>query len=335
VNSDLNKLLKATSRSFYLTLRALPSAVRPQVGLAYLLARTTDTIADTELVSIQERLDALEALRGRILGDSSAPLKFGHLREGYSLPAEKVLLERVEEALSFLQKLPDQDRQLVREVLNIITSGQALDLKRFAGGTTDAIASLDTEEELDDYTYRVAGCVGEFWTRICRLHLFSTADVDEALLLQNGVRFGKGLQLVNILRDIPRDLRNGRCYLPRKSLALYGLAPGDLLSPENYSRFHPVYEQWLSRAGEHLSAGWDYTNALPSGQMRLRLACAWPILIGARTLKKLRQENILDDRRRVKVSRPEIRHLIGRSILLYPWPSAWRGQFSREMKNAT
>ncbi len=30
----LNNLLRATSRSFYLTLRVLPSAVRQQIGLA-------------------------------------------------------------------------------------------------------------------------------------------------------------------------------------------------------------------------------------------------------------------------------------------------------------
>ena len=63
----LNDLLKATSRSFYLTLRVLPAAVRPQIGLAYLLARTTDTIADTELVPLEQRLDALKRLRERIL----------------------------------------------------------------------------------------------------------------------------------------------------------------------------------------------------------------------------------------------------------------------------
>jgi hypothetical protein len=33
-----NDLLRATSRSFYLTLRGLPAAVRPQIGLACLLA---------------------------------------------------------------------------------------------------------------------------------------------------------------------------------------------------------------------------------------------------------------------------------------------------------
>jgi farnesyl-diphosphate farnesyltransferase len=210
-------------------------------------------------------------------------------------------------------------------------SGQELDLKRFAETKAAPVAALETEAELDDYTYRVAGCVGEFWTRICRAHLFPEARLDDDFLLRNGVRFGKGLQWVNILRDIPRDLRKGRCYLPRQSLAAAGLSPVDLLSSGNHARFRPLYDQWLAGAEAHLAAGWDYTNALPSGQFRLRLACAWPILIGARTLRKLRHENVLDETRRVKVSRPEIRALIGRSILLYPCPSAWLGQFGREI----
>jgi farnesyl-diphosphate farnesyltransferase len=241
------------------------------------------------------------------------------------------LLERVEEALRLLEQLPEADRRLVQEVLRIITGGQELDLKRFAGARDESIAALETEAELDDYTYRVAGCVGEFWTRICRLHLFPNARLDEESLLRNSVRFGKGLQWVNILRDLPRDLRKGRCYLPRQSLAAAGLSPADLLSSGNQARFRPLYDPWLDGAEAHLAAGWDYTNALPSGQFRLRLACAWPILIGVRTLRRLRHENVLDQTRRVKVSRPEIRAMMARTILLYPWPSAWRGQFGREM----
>ena len=328
-----NDLLKATSRSFYLTLRVLPRAIRPQISLAYLLARTTDTIADTDLVSVQGRLDALEALRRRILGTASDALDFGRLAQGCALPAEKNLLERAEEALRLLEQLPEADRRLVREVLRVIMSGQELDLHRFAGAKAAPVAALETEAELDDYTYRVAGCVGEFWTRTCRLHLFPDARLDEDFLLRNSVRFGKGLQWVNILRDIPRDLRKGRCYLPRQSLAAAGLSPADLLSPGSQARFGPLYDQWLAGAESHLAAGWDYTNALPSGQFRLRLACAWPILIGVRTLRRLRHENVLDQSRRVKVTRPEIRALIGRSILLYPWPSAWRGQFGRELNH--
>src|SRR5271170_6156831 len=59
----LRNLLKATSRSFYLTLRILPARVRPQIGLAYLLARTTDTIAETETVPLAQRREALDKLR--------------------------------------------------------------------------------------------------------------------------------------------------------------------------------------------------------------------------------------------------------------------------------
>ena len=60
----LNDLLKATSRSFYLTLRVLPARVRQQIGLAYLLARTTDTIADTELVPPAQRRRACRRCKG-------------------------------------------------------------------------------------------------------------------------------------------------------------------------------------------------------------------------------------------------------------------------------
>src|SRR5471030_1835250 len=129
----LNDLLQATSRSFYLTLRVLPARVRPQIGLAYLLARTTDTIADTELVPPAQRLDALQKLRERILGLSSAPLNFGELAQKQNLSAEKLLLNKIEDGLSTLQSFSEADKKLIRDVLTTITSGQELDLRRFAG----------------------------------------------------------------------------------------------------------------------------------------------------------------------------------------------------------
>jgi farnesyl-diphosphate farnesyltransferase len=113
-------------------------------------------------------------------------------------------------------------------------------LQRFAGASEKTIVALATDAELDDYTYRVAGCVGEFWTKICRAHLFPTAPLDETTLLAGSVRFGKGLQLVNILRDVPVDLRHGRCYLPSKELIAAGLSAGDLLDPANEPKFRPL-----------------------------------------------------------------------------------------------
>src|SRR5262245_9591947 len=358
----LNPLLKEVSRSFYLTIRVLPRAVRSQIGLAYLLARTTDTIADTEVVPINERLQALQSLRERILGVNQKTLDFDKFarcqrvsaKENFlkdceeafhdiddlklkspskvhadASSAERILLERIEEILAMLMRLSPTDRDLIRKVLSIITSGQELDLKRFGNAGPDRIIALLTQEELDDYTWRVAGCVGEFWTRICQTHLFPKVSTDQGRLLSNGVRFGKGLQLVNILRDLPSDLRSGRCYLPAQALSVHGLAPEDLLRPEKEVQFRPVYQLFLNQAQDHLTAGWEYTLELPKRSVRVRLACAWPILIGVKTLARLRTQNVLEPQQRIKISRAEVRGLMARSVLCYPWSVAWARLFKR------
>jgi len=329
----LNALLKQTSRSFYLTLRVLPRGIRPQIGLAYLLARTTDTIADTEIVPVAQRLAALQVWRERILGTGSEALNFRELARHQGLPAERKLLENGEAAVAELSGLSATDLTRVRQVLDTITSGQELDLRRFGGATarlegeTPKLIPLQNAAELDDYTYRVAGCVGEFWTEMCVAHLFRQPELTALAtphFKELGVRFGKGLQLVNILRDVPADLRQGRCYLPEDLLAEAGLTPADLLSPGNEARFRPLYNHYLERAAAHLAAGWEYTNLISFRRVRLRLACAWPILIGAETIQRLQREPILDPTRRVKISRADVRRILFRSIWRYPAPTSWQ-----------
>jgi len=319
-------LLRGTSRSFYLTLRVLPGGVRPQISLAYLLARTADTIADTEIVPLEQRLDALRGLRQRILGERSTPLQLREFAERQGSSAEKLLLERAEDAVAALQSSPAADRQLIQEVLNVITSGQELDLKRFpskAAGRSEIVA-LQTDAELDEYTYLVAGCVGEFWTKLSRAHLFPRVRMDDQQFMADGVRFGKGLQLVNVLRDLPVDLQNGRCYLPMEQLRPAGLLPASLLAPGNEAKFLALYRGYLDVAEAHLRAGWRYTNAVPYSQFRVRLACAWPILIGARTIAKLRAASVADLQKHVKVSRAEVRGIMARSALALALPFVWR-----------
>jgi farnesyl-diphosphate farnesyltransferase len=321
-------LLRDVSRSFHLTLRLLPSAVRPQIGLAYLLARATDTIADTEVLPLDQRLAALEALRDRIVGSRAEPVDFSHLAEQQALPAERALLGRVEEAIAILGTLACFDRCCIREVIGIITSGQELDLRRFRSADAVHIVPLATGADLDDYTHRVAGCVGGFWTRLCRAHLFPQAPLDLPQYLDDAVRFGKGLQLVNILRDLPADLRRGRCYLPGESLQAAGLTPADLLDPAAMPRFEPVYRHHLEQAAVHLAHGWRYTCATPRTQRRLRVACALPLLIGIETLRKLGTANVLDGARRIKVPRARVRALLLKTILLHPFPRRWERLFA-------
>ena len=170
----------------------------------------------------------------------------------------------------------------------------------------------------------MAGCVGEFWTKICRAHLFPHARLDEEQFIADGIRFGKGLQLVNILRDLPADLKNGRCYLPAERLEQAKLFPEILLSPASGAKFLPLFHEYLDKAESHLAAGWVYTNTLPFAQFRVRLACAWPVLIGLRTIEKLRAADVFELQQRVKVSRGEVRGIIFLSLLACPLPFMWR-----------
>src|ERR1044071_2980882 len=65
-------LLRPVSRSFYLSIRILPRRLREPVGLAYLLARTTDSVADTAQIPAELRIQTLEKLRGLIAGKRDA-----------------------------------------------------------------------------------------------------------------------------------------------------------------------------------------------------------------------------------------------------------------------
>ncbi len=327
-------LLKGVSRSFYLTVRVLPRKVREPVAIAYLLARASDTIADTKVLPVGQRLDELRGFRDRIASHHSAAVQWLDLAGGQVPEAEAELLRRVDSLVSLVDTTPPETRDPIRKVLQTIISGQELDLERFGSAGEDRLIALQTDAELDDYTYRVAGCVGEFWTTVTRLHLFPGYWIDFKELMAQGVRFGKGLQLVNILRDLPADLRQGRCYLPETVLRQHDLLPEDLLDPGNGARFRPLYTKYLMRAEDHLTIGWKYTQALPYGLMRLRLACAWPLLLGVRTLAKLRVGNVLDPDHRIKVPRKEVRSIMVRSLLLYPLPGLWTGMFDRARSQA-
>ena len=329
MNSTLHPLLKAHCRARF-TLRCaccrVPSARRSV--WPYLQARAADTIADTGIVPVEQRLKALQHLRECILGTHHQPPDFGELARRQGSPAERMLLERAGEALGALGQFHETDRQHIRDVLQTITSGQELDLRRFAGGSEKNILALATGNELDDYTYRVAGLRGEFWTKMCRAHVFPGARLDDQWLLAEGVRSSaKSLQLVNILRDLPGDLRQGRCYLPADELRAAGLTPGGVIAGgrtrRNCARF--TRTRHLAAAEAHLADGWAIRTrcrGVPRASAPgLRVAGADR---HADAGLAARSQSRLDARQRVKISRSEVKRLMARSVLLYPFPVAWR-----------
>src|ERR671936_32276 len=127
-----------------------------------------------------------------------------------------------------------------------------------------------------------------------------------------GVRFGKGLQLTNVLKDLPRDLQRGRCYIPEVLLREHGMRPSDLLDETQLPRFRPVLVRLVRIALDHLDQGWLYTLAIPRREIRLRLACMWPILFAAGTLQKvLNSPDLLNPRVVPKIPKGEVYRVMG------------------------
>jgi farnesyl-diphosphate farnesyltransferase len=302
----LGPILQSVSRSFYLSIRFLPARLRRPVGLAYLLARATDTIADTADVPAKTRLLQLKSLASAIQrspeGDvSTLPDSFAPRQTNV---AENTLIESLPECFQILASLTADDRHDIRDVLAKINRAQVLDVERFGSG--NGIRALSAADELNEYTYLIAGCVGEFWTRICDRHVANFAELPTEQMLELGRRYGEGLQLVNILRDVGSDLRVGRCYLPNDEVAAAGITPEQIL--EQRRQFIPIFRKWLAQAERGLKAGMEYSVAVRS--RRIRGATVLPALIGARTVALLRDagEAVLDQK--VKVSRKEVQRIL-------------------------
>lgn len=319
-------VLRSVSRSFYLSLRILPGELRDALSLGYLLARATDTIADTPILPLDLRRSALQDLVRAIQGDSpieaaiSIRSSFAPLQKN---EAERTLLESLPDILEWLELLDERDRREVREVLRRINKGQTLDLERFR--SSNGVQALSTGDDLDEYTYLVAGCVGEFWTRICFGHVHQFCDRSVSEMLTLATQYGKGLQLINILRDVGSDLRAGRCYLPADELNALGLAPDEILA--NPGAVEPILRLWQDKAERGLIDGLDYACAI--NQRRIRLASVLPTLFGARTLALMRKAGPDVFTRTVKITRPEVQKITVSAALHFVAPSSLRRMFER------
>jgi len=300
-------ILRSVSRSFYLSVRFLPAQLREPIALAYLLARTTDTVADTAQVSNLVRIETLKMVSQAIQGKASRDVVIDVIASFVPLQvnkSERDLLQALPGCLDWLDQIEQADRNDIRVVLEKIARGQMLDLQRF--DSPKEVRALATAADLDEYTYLVAGCVGEFWTQLCFRHVRNFARLSEDEMLALGKRYGMALQLINVLRDAGSDLRAGRCYFPQYELDAAHLATSRILSePE---RFQSIYGNWLEKAKAGLECGMQYSRAIEN--RRVRAATVLPALIGARTLSLLIDAGTSSLQRNVKVQRHEVRAII-------------------------
>jgi farnesyl-diphosphate farnesyltransferase len=217
--SAIDDLLQRTSRTFALAIPLLPEPTRHEVEIAYLLFRIADTFEDGERWPSDRRLTALDRfvqLLGRDPDDAQA-LADECLRDPPSAHAGyRELVARVPLVLRDLAALPFAAREvIVRHVARSVEGMQAF-VRR--ADDRDGL-NLSTIEDLRDYCYAVAGIVGEMLTELYlegRVELRAPAEA----LRNRAAAFGEGLQLVNILKDAPRDAEEGRVYLPPGATAI-------------------------------------------------------------------------------------------------------------------
>lgn len=321
----LQRILKNVSRSFYLSLSVLPRSVRKQVSLAYLFCRVADTIADTPLFPRCQRFQILQAFRRQFLldrpsFDDLAQFKAAMLPQRVR-QEDYQLFHHLCDCFYVFEKFSEIDRRLIRELILSLTHGMEMDLTYFPGETISTAQALPDLATLDLYTYYVAGVVGEFWTKINKVHMQTWQPLQWQILCALGVRFGKGLQMTNILKDLGKDLAVGRCYLPREQLEQLGMSVEELAKPAVIERLRPLIMQLTWQALEHLDHAYQYVLQIPRHAMRLRLSCTWPLLFAVQTLEAVCQsEELLCPEARVKISRITVYCTIFWSLWFFIFP---------------
>ena len=299
---DLDReILKGVSRSFYLSLRLLPRLMQGPLSLGYLLARASDTIADSEEVDVTVRVQCLSMFEAAMLGGEARKELIKLLEKKFvtaqNNPKERMLLERLNDIFAWYDSSWEWVWSALQQLMQTIVRGQAFDLERFA---KDGGGKIQSGKELMEYCYMVAGSVGEYWTEVGYRTDSSFSSMKREKLEAFGISFGQGLQLVNILRDAPVDMHEGRIYLPNANVA----REAELIKEA---------KRWRKRARTLVQKGYVYSKSLR--QKRSRIAVALPALLADETLNLLDKADLEDWQKGVKVSRKTVRRCVIRAAL--------------------
>jgi 15-cis-phytoene synthase len=131
---------------------------------------------------------------------------------------------------------------LAPEMLEEIIAGVEMDL---------SVKRYQTFEELRVYCYRVASAVG-----LVSIEIFGYRN---PACKEYAIQLGLALQMTNIIRDVGKDLRDGRIYLPQEDLARFNYSAKELQDRQYDDRFVQLMQfeaerarQFFARAAEVL-----------------------------------------------------------------------------------
>lgn len=183
---DAMRVLKETSRTFYIPITFLKADLKYSVASAYLVLRAIDEIEDHKSIQNTTKFDLLMQL--------SELFKRPFTQEEYCdiiAPVKEQLPEVSIRLVDWIQACPEGSRSLMMETASEMAFGMAKWAKENW--------QVHTKEDLDDYTYYVAGCVGVYLSKLWNWSYGQETNEELA------IEFGRGLQIVNILRNQKED----------------------------------------------------------------------------------------------------------------------------------
>jgi farnesyl-diphosphate farnesyltransferase len=320
-----HQLLRATSRTFALSIERLPGAVREAICLAYLLLRISDFLEDNDYMPPERKVELLKLWDAILAGEARA----GQLVEALSdqapgeADADAQAAHEAPAILTALRQLPAALQNHV--ILHVRNSTQGM-ARWVARGP-----NIPHEIDMDDYMHEVAGRVGYLVTDIFAWYSgFIRGRLEQLMPLAR--EFGLALQTVNIIRGLRKDYERGWIYVPESFCAAVNLRRVDLFDPAYQMQALQVVDMLADKAERHLAAALEYVEALPRWLHALRLACIWPLLFAVRTLAISRHNvNVLMGE--VKMTREEVKAIV-RDTTLFGWSNHWLERYYRQLQSA-
>jgi farnesyl-diphosphate farnesyltransferase len=203
LSADFIRILEENSRTFFIPISRLPTNLQEAVGSSYLCMRAIDEIEDHPSLENSEKVTLLRGL-GQILQKCIGNADVQALSAG---------LDSL--FLPFRARLPEVSLRIGEWLWNA-----PLQIAPRIWDATMAMAErmaywvanqwlIQTEADLDGYTFSVAGAVGLL---ICDIWgWFDGTPIDRS----HAVQFGRGLQAVNILRNHAEDVSRGVNFFPQ------------------------------------------------------------------------------------------------------------------------
>src|SRR6266496_1019750 len=219
------KITSQSKSNLALAFVSLGPERKRDITVFYAFCRVIDDITDSSEVNVAEKRVGLQAWRKMLRAAGADEPRLAH------------------DVRRLIHKY-----SLSADMLEEIIAGVEMDL---------SISRYATFEELCVYCYRVASAVG-----LVSIEIFGYRN---PRCKEYALELGMALQMTNIIRDVGKDLRNGRIYLPQEDLARFHYSEKELQDRQYSDRFVRLMEFEAARTREFFSRA---AAALPAEDRR-------------------------------------------------------------------